>query len=108
MTDYRQYLLRTESDISEFRERYSEHIDKNRQRFIEWINGLPVCEKVYYLRGFKESHRSFVVGMLCVLIIEGAININFHGLADRIERNPRDVEEWESWCDSRMPKRRKR
>lgn len=107
MTDYRQYLLRTDAQIAKFREKYAGHIEKNRHRFVSWINALPVCEKVNYLAKFKVQHHHFVVGMLCILVIEGAININFHGLADRIDRNPRDIQEWEAWCQSRMTKRRR-
>lgn len=106
--DYRQYLLRSDVQIAEFREKYPEQIDELRQRFVEWVNGFPVMERVDYLSRFSEKQRPFVVGMLCILIIEGAINITFHDHAQLVHRNPRDVAEWEAWRRSRMPKRKNR
>lgn len=108
MEDYRQHLLRSEADVKAFREKYAVHIDRNRQSFIDWVEGFPVMEQIRYLDGFSEKHRPFAVGLLCILVIEGAISVTFHDRAQMLHRNPRDIEEWERWCDSLAPRRRER
>lgn len=108
MEDYRQHLLRSEADVKAFREKYAVHIDRNRQNFIDWVEGFPVMEKIRYLDGFSEKHRPFAVGLLCILVSEGAISVTFHDRAQILHRNPRDIKEWECWCDSLVTRRRER
>lgn len=107
MTDYRQYLLYTDEAIESFKTKYTGYIEKNRDRFREWIAGFPCCERVEYLKSFQEQQRPFIIGLLCLLILDGSINVTFHDRAQILHRNPSSVQEWESWCESGMPKRRK-
>lgn len=106
MNDYRQYLLYTDESMEAFKAKYAGHIEKNRDRFREWIAGLPCCERVEYLKAFPEHQRPFVVGLLCLLVLDGSINVTFHDRAQILHRNPSSVQEWEAWCKAGMPRKR--
>ena len=108
MPDYTPYLLYTDEQIQDFRRRYATFIGQKEQTYADWINALPVMEKTDYLKSVPERNRPAVIGMLCHLLDLGKINITFHAQARLIHRNPYSVEEWEAWCDSQMPKRRKK
>lgn len=107
MLDYTQYLLYTESQINDFRRKYASFISQKGASVADWINSFPVMERVDYLKSVPERNIPAVIGLLCILIIDGYISITFVEEARRIYRNPRSMEEWKEWCDSQMPKRRK-
>ena len=108
MPDYTPYLLYTDEQIQDFRRRYATFIGQKEQTYADWINALPVMEKIDYLESVPERNRPAVIGMLCHLQDIGKITVTFHPQARLLHRNPYSIEEWETWCDSQMPKRRKR
>lgn len=108
MPDYTPFLLYTDQQIQEFRRRYATFIGQKAQIYADWINALPVMEKTDYLKSVPERNLPAVIGLLCILIIDGQISITFIEEARRIYRNPGSIEEWGSWCNSLSPKRRKK
>ena len=106
MPDYTQYLLYTNQQIQDFRRRYASFISQKGASVASWINSLPVMERIDYLKSVPERNIGPVIGLLCILIIDGRINVTFVEQARRIYRNPRSMEEWKEWCDSQMPKRK--
>ena len=106
MLDYTQYLLYTESQINDFRRKYASFISQKGASVADWINSFPVMERVDYLKSVPERNVGPVIGLLCILIIDGYISITFVEEARRIYRNPGSIEEWNVWCDSLSPKRR--
>ena len=108
MPDYTQYLLYTNQQIQDFRRRYASFISQKGASVASWINRLPVMERVDYLKSVPERNIGPVIGLLCILIIDGQISITFIEEARRIYRNPGSIEEWGTWCDYSSPKRRKK
>ena len=108
MPDYTPYLLYTDEQIQYFRRRYVTFISQKGTSVADWINSLPVMERVDYLKSVPERNIPAVIGLLCILIIDGQISITFIEEARRIYRNPGSIEEWKAWCDSLSPKRRKK
>lgn len=108
MPDYTQYLLYTNQQIQDFRRRYASFISQKGASVASWINSLPVMERVDYLKSVPERNIGPVIGLLCILIIDGQISITFIEDARRIYRNPGSIEEWGTWCDYSSPKRRKK
>lgn len=108
MLDYTQYLLYTESQINDFRRKYASFISQKGASVADWINSFPVMERVDYLKSVPERNIGPVIGLLCILIIDGQISITFIEEARRIYRNPGTIEEWKAWCESTSPKRRKK
>lgn len=108
MPDYTQYLLYTNQQIQDFRRRYASFISQKGASVADWINTFPVMERIDYLKSVPERNIEPVIGLLCILIIDGQISITFIEEARRIYRNPGSIEEWGTWCDSLSPKRRKK
>lgn len=108
MPDYTPYLLYTDEQIQYFRRRYASFISQKGASVADWINTLPVMERVDYLKSVPERNVGPVIGLLCILIIDGQISITFIEEARRIYRNPGSIEEWGTWCDYSSPKRRKK
>lgn len=99
MTDNRPYLLDTASKKAAFVVKYGGHIEKFRQPYINWISELPMMEWVNPLQGSGASNPEFVIGLVCLLYIEGEINISFSDpSAELLRREPSSLDEWHAWC----------
>lgn len=106
MPDYTPFLLYTDQQSQEFRRRYATFIGQKRASVANWINSLPVMERIDYLKSVPERNIPAVIGLLCHLLDSGAISITFVEQARRIYRNPTSTEEWKAWCDSLSSKRK--
>lgn len=108
MPDFKSFLLHTDQQVRDFRQRYASFIGQKGASVADWINRLPVMQKVDYLKSVPERNIGPVIGLLCILILDGQISITFVDDARCIYRNPGSIEEWETWCESMSPKRRKK
>lgn len=102
MNKYEKYLLRTESQLDEFRYRYATFIAQEQNKYIAWINSLPLMVWVNYLQGVPEVNIPVLIGMICHLYCAGLVNISFHESMHMIRHEPLGEEEWQAWCDSCM------
>lgn len=99
MTDNRPYLLDTASKKAAFVVKYGGHIEKFRRPYINWISELPMMEWINPLQGSSTSNPEFVIGLVCLLYIEGEINISFSDpAAELLRREPASLDEWHAWC----------
>lgn len=96
MRDYSKYLLRTPGQILDFRVKYARYIREQSDAFAGWINGFPAREWMDYLAGVPEGNIPVVIGTICILFIDGLIDINFNETATRIRRQ-RTEAEWEAY-----------
>lgn len=108
MPDYTSYLLRGDDRIAAFRQQYATFLRTQSQKYIDWVRSFPVMKRIDYLQSVPERNIPAVIGMLCILLIDGHIHITFHDGARTIHRDPGSIEEWEAWCDSLRPPRRTR
>ncbi|MCX4334723.1 MAG: hypothetical protein OSJ55_07570 [Bacteroidales bacterium] len=102
MNRYEKHLLRTEMQLDEFRLRYATFIAEEQDRYVTWIDSLPLMVWVNYLQGVPEVNIPVLIGMICHLYCAGLVNISFHESMRMICREPDDVAEWKAWCDSGM------
>lgn len=100
MCDYKEYLLRTESQLSQFRNKYATFINNEQSKYVSWINRLPLLTWVNYLQGIPETNIPIMIGMLCHIYCAGLVNISFHKSMLMIRREPIDEDEWLAWCQS--------
>lgn len=92
MPDYSAYLLYTPRQIFAFRIRYAKYIAEQSDAYSLWINRFPTREWMDYLAGVPEQNIPVVIGVICILYIDGRINIDFNDSATRIRRNFTDEE----------------
>lgn len=85
--DYSGYLLRTQSQILSFRQRYSAYISKQGDAFVAWIYRMSSEDWTDFLNGVPEQNIPVVIGVICILFIDKRINIQFNETATRIRRN---------------------
>lgn len=102
MSKYEKYLLRTERQLDEFRYRYATFIAEEQNKYIAWIDSLPLMVWVNYLQGVPDNNIPVLIGMICHLHCAGLVNISFHDSMHLLRRIPFDEEEWQAWCDSGM------
>lgn len=95
------YLLRTESQINDFRSRYGPVIEKASPDIIKWFNALPLFQWVPYQ---PPGDAAIYTGLLCILYIEGKINITFSKDMASIERGARSDKEYEDWASEHYTK----
>lgn len=97
MNDYRIYLLRTESQLEDFRRRYVSYIASEEACYLKWIQSWPLMEWVDYLYGVPKSNIPVLIGMICHLHCSGKVNITFHDSMLKARRDSGSEEEWEKW-----------
>lgn len=97
--DYSGYLLRTQSQILSFRQRYSAYISKQGDAFVAWIYRMSSEDWTDFLNGVPEQNIPVVIGVICILFIDKRINIQFNETATRIRRNYTE-EEFTRLCES--------
>ena len=105
MLDLKTFLLRTDAQAEEFRTRYQAFISRHYDEYASWIGSLPLCVRTPYLSGVPDKAVPAVIGIICLLYIDGRVNIQFSDDMATVSRQPASLEEWEAWCDSQMPKR---
>lgn len=105
MLDLKTFLLRTDAQAEEFRTRYQAFISRHYDEYASWIGSLPLCIRTPYLSGVPDKAVPAVIGIICLLYIDGLVNIQFSDDMATVSRQPASLEEWEAWCDSQMPKR---
>lgn len=106
MTDYRIYLLRTESQREDFRRRYASYIASEEAAYLKWVQSWPLMEWVDYLYGVPKANIPVLIGMICHLHCSGQVNITFHDSMLKACRNPMSEEEFWSACAKRQCGRR--
>lgn len=97
MNDYRIYLLRTESQLEDFRRRYASYIASEEAAYLKWIRSWPLMEWVDYLYGVPKSNIPVLIGMICHLYCSGKVNVSFHDSMLKVRRDPESEEEWRGW-----------
>lgn len=97
MNTRQKYLLYTDEQISDYRSRYAAFIAKYRQAYRDWFQSLPVLEWVA-LPIMDERTAEAVIGLLCILYIDGEINLTVDNTVTKIQRGPLDAKEYEEWA----------
>ena len=89
------YLLQQPWQIEAFRNRYAKFIRNNRDRFLEWFQQLPLYEWV--MIPFQETKMEAGLGLLCLLYIDGKINLMVDSSITYIQRQALTEEEYRDW-----------
>ena len=90
-----QYLLRTDWQIQAFRNRYAKFIQNNHDRFLEWFLKLPLYEWVRL--PFQETKMEAGLGLLCLLYIDGEINLCVDKTVTHIQRFANSDKEYDDY-----------
>lgn len=90
MTDPLSYLLRTDEEEAAYRAEFSEFIEAKRSEYAAWIRRLPMWKWVPYLGMVPPEQRRTFIGMICILQIEGEVNISLSRDLKYIRREPKD------------------
>lgn len=86
------YLLRDHAQIEHFRRKYAAFIRSQGPGFVRWICSWYPAVWTDYLAGVPEKNVPAVVGIICILYIDGLINIDFNSTATLCRRNYTDEE----------------
>lgn len=95
MNDRVRYLLRTQAQIGAFRLRFGEAVKRNAKAYTDWINSLEYFEWTPVV--CRPEHEEFVTGLICLLYIDGEVNISFDNTATKVQNEPRTEEEMLAW-----------
>ena len=101
-----QYLLRTQHEIALFREQYAGFIQKYGEKYRQWFQRLPMCEWVP-LPCMNDKMSRAVVGLLCILYIDGHINLTVNNEVSEVYRNPLSDEEYQEYINQKCKSRKK-
>lgn len=101
-----QYLLRTDWQIKAFRNRYAKFIQNNHDRFLEWFLKLPLYEWVRL--PFQETKMEAGLGLLCLLYIDGEINLCVDKTVTLIQRFANSDKEYEEYITKHFNKQPKK
>lgn len=94
------YLLRTQAQIDAFRESHGELIREKSDPMASWFNGLPLYQWVRLQ--CRPGEEAATVGLLCILYLDGRINISFSRDGDHIRREALSPDEYEDWARKRF------
>lgn len=72
----------------------------------EWFQGLPLYEWVPLHP--RPGEEAAFVRLLCLLYIDGRINLTFSRDMDAVMRGALTDQEHEAWCESHYPQPRKK
>lgn len=89
------FLLRHDWQISAFRSRHREFIAKNSGPILDWFRKLPLYQWVPL--NVPESRMEEVIGTLCLLYIDGQINLCVNHGVTHIQRFANSDEEYEEY-----------
>lgn len=101
-----QYLLRTQREIALFREKYAGFIQKYGEQYRQWFQRLPMCEWVP-LPYMNDKMARAVIGLLCILHIDGQINLTINNEVSEVYRNPLSDEEYQEYINQKCKSRKK-
>lgn len=99
MPYYTPYLLRTQAQIDAFRESHGKLIREKNDPMASWFNGLPLYQWVRLQ--CRPGEEAATVGLLCILYLDGRINISFSRDGEYIRREALDLEEYQAWTTQR-------
>lgn len=91
-----QYLLYTQSEIALFREQYAGFIEKYGEQYRQWFQRLPMFEWVP-LPYMNDKMARAVIGLLCILYIDGHINLTVNSAVSKVYRGPLNEEEYNEY-----------
>ena len=94
----KRHLLYTERQILSYRQRYFHYIRKAGPAYTSWIRSLPLMEwtRLTLPQGQEEA----IIGLLCILLIDGHVKITFSETCTSIRRDPADEDEYQEWLRS--------
>lgn len=107
MPNRAKYLLYTPSQIEAFRTRFRTFIAKYRQTYQNWFQRFPMLEWVP-LPEMDEKTAEAVIGLLCILYIDGEINLTVDETVTKVYRGPLTNQEYEDWLQKNciVPKKK--
>lgn len=82
-----QYLLHRKSQIDQYRSQYAGFIEKYGEQYRQWFQSLPMWEWVP-LPYMTEKMAKAVIGLLCILYIDGLINLTVNKEVTQVLRGP--------------------
>ena len=91
-----QYLLRYQWQIDQYRQQYAGFIEKYGERYRQWFQSLPMWEWVP-LPWMDDKRARAVIGLLCILYIDGYINLTVNEEVTKVYRGPISDEEYEEY-----------
>lgn len=90
-----QYLLRRQWQIDAFRARYAKFIENNSDRFLNWFQSLPLYKWVKI--PFEERTMEAGIGLLCLLYIDGKINLCVNSSITCVQRFANSDKEYDEY-----------
>lgn len=90
------FLLRYTWQTEQFRECFADFIGKYAEKYREWFQGLPLYEWVRIPWTGKLLEPS--IKILCLLYIEGKINVTFDRTVTMVQRGALSEEEYQEWA----------
>lgn len=93
-----QYLLYTQSEIALFREQYAGFIQKYGEQYRQWFQRLPMFKWVP-LPYMNDKTARAVIGLLCILYIDGHINLTVNNEVSMVFRGPASEEEFNDFIN---------
>ena len=96
------YLLRGGHQAEAFRARYRQFIDKNYGRILEWFLKLPLYEWVP--ARFPEDKMEACIGTLCLLFLDGKINLCVSPGVTHLQRFANSDKEYEEYITKHFNK----
>lgn len=103
MRDCLPYLLRSASEIESFRARNARLIELHRNRYKTWFNSLPLFR--WAPLPLDSPELALIVGLLCILYIDGEINLTVSrdgGAVMRGVMSDTEMDEWERQHTARL------
>lgn len=92
MTDYSEFLIRTDEQAGDFKARYGDYIESSSTQMEQWVKALPLGR--WFEVGMDPKAAEGVIGLLCILYVDGRINVTFNRQATAIRRDPESLEEF--------------
>lgn len=89
------YLLRYEWQIRAFRENHAAFIQKNEERILKWFLGLPLYRWVRM--PFDARSAEAGIGLLCLLYVDGKINLCIDRTVTYCQRFANSDKEYEEY-----------
>lgn len=95
MQDSGKYLLRTRSQADSFREKHRDALRQYAGAYRRWIRSLPFM--VWTPLRLREDEMEVVIGIICMLYIDGYVCISFSDDMRFIRNEPLDDAEMKQW-----------
>ena len=92
------YLLRTTQEIESFRTRNARLLEFHRHRYRAWFNSLPLFRWVPLPLDSPEI--GLIVGILCILYVDGEINLTVSRDGGAVMRGVMSDEEYNEYINA--------